>query len=418
MAEILEYIVRQMETVDSLGNQIIAKYGSEDKYILVNNGEKTLEEKLEEIVAAGYTHPTFSSASDVDNPTTSLSYEGTFKVLKSVIRNSEGHITKIETDTFKLPAAYVHPASHTISEITGLQGTLDDLLDGLPEWDDEDYTLKFKTVKGDDVTINFPLEALTEDIDYDSTTKEIVLIKKDGSEIRVSVAELIDVYLGSTGTHIDIVVDTADSNKIKATLKAGSITATELATSVTNILNKVGDPLQNVKVNGANGTVTSGVADLGNLVASIELKEGSIVVGTLTPDSTGKLILDLDEGYAHPAGSASNEAFGFYKFSTDAESHIKTATAVTKSDITALGIPAQDTTYTADGTIIKLTSGQFSHATAAGFKHIPGGGDVGQSLVYEAAGEASWLDLIIASETPPAELKPGQFWFKLESMPA
>ena len=38
---------------------------------------------------------------------------------------------------------------------------------------------------------------------------------------------------------------------------------------------------------------------------------------------------------------------GLYKITTNSEGHVTNATAVQKSDITALGIPAQDTTYTA-----------------------------------------------------------------------
>ena len=49
--------------------------------------------------------------------------------------------------------------------------------------------------------------------------------------------------------------------------------------------------------------------------------------------------------YSHPAGSAASKAEGLYKISTDAQSHVASVAAVTKSDITALGIPAQDTTY-------------------------------------------------------------------------
>lgn len=41
---------------------------------------------------------------------------------------------------------------------------------------------------------------------------------------------------------------------------------------------------------------------------------------------------------------------GFYKITTNSEGHVTGATAVQKSDITGLGIPAQDTTYTFDGT--------------------------------------------------------------------
>ncbi len=41
---------------------------------------------------------------------------------------------------------------------------------------------------------------------------------------------------------------------------------------------------------------------------------------------------------------------GLYKVSVTGEGHVSTAVSVEKSDITALGIPAQDTTYTFDGT--------------------------------------------------------------------
>nr|UWI24879.1 MAG: hypothetical protein [Bacteriophage sp.] len=42
--------------------------------------------------------------------------------------------------------------------------------------------------------------------------------------------------------------------------------------------------------------------------------------------------------YVHPTGEAANKALGLYKVATDATSHIKQVTAVTKKDITDLGI--------------------------------------------------------------------------------
>lgn len=62
----------------------------------------------------------------------------------------------------------------------------------------------------------------------------------------------------------------------------------------------------------------------------------------------------IEEGannYTHPAHTAA--AAGFYKVTVDALGHVTAAEAVTKTDITDLGIPAQDTTYsdvTANGT--------------------------------------------------------------------
>ena len=47
--------------------------------------------------------------------------------------------------------------------------------------------------------------------------------------------------------------------------------------------------------------------------------------------------------YTHPAHTAKTS--GLYKVTVDAQGHVSAATAAAKADITALGIPAQDTTY-------------------------------------------------------------------------
>jgi hypothetical protein len=49
--------------------------------------------------------------------------------------------------------------------------------------------------------------------------------------------------------------------------------------------------------------------------------------------------------YVHP--TATSKASGLYKVAVDGTGHVTAATAVAKSDITGLGIPAQDTTYAA-----------------------------------------------------------------------
>ena len=60
--------------------------------------------------------------------------------------------------------------------------------------------------------------------------------------------------------------------------------------------------------------------------------------------------------YTHP--SYTQQSSGFYKFTVDATGHVSAVEAVTKEDITGLGIPAQDTTYSpatseADGLMSK-----------------------------------------------------------------
>lgn len=87
-----------------------------------------------------------------------------------------------------------------------------------------------------------------------------------------------------------------------------------------------------------------------------QLKKSNSVDST-----TGKwriLKVAPDSIYSHPTGSAANKALGFYKFSTDATSHISSVSTVTKDDITKLGIPSADTHY-----ITKLIVGNSITAT-------------------------------------------------------
>ena len=80
------------------------------------------------------------------------------------------------------------------------------------------------------------------------------------------------------------------------------------------------------------GKVT--VAGSGNAVTTASISGDTL---TLTKGATYN-------NYVHPAGSAPSKASGFYKFSTDSTSHVASVTAVTKKDITDLGIADADTT--------------------------------------------------------------------------
>lgn len=64
-----------------------------------------------------------------------------------------------------------------------------------------------------------------------------------------------------------------------------------------------------------------------------------------TTDEKTKLagIADGANKYVHPTHTAA--ASGLYKVTVDALGHVTATTKVAKNDITALGIPAQDTTY-------------------------------------------------------------------------
>lgn len=97
----------------------------------------------------------------------------------------------------------------------------------------------------------------------------------------------------------------------------------------------------NVKLNltaGGSGSGTDSVTIKGSGATTVTTDANGVVTISSTDNNTV---------YTHPAGNAASKTSGFYKFSTDANSHINGVTAVTKADITGLGIPAQDTTYSA-----------------------------------------------------------------------
>lgn len=73
-----------------------------------------------------------------------------------------------------------------------------------------------------------------------------------------------------------------------------------------------------------------------------------------TPNLKGK-------EYIHPKFTEHED--GLYKITVNDEGHVSDATTVTKEDITALGIPAQDTTYSA-GSGLSLSGTTINHASS------------------------------------------------------
>lgn len=137
------------------------------------------------------------------------------------------------------------------------------------------------------------------------------------------------------------------TNDLNVEIQARKDGDAQLQTNINNLQSTMNTELAK-KV----GKVT--VAGSGNAVTTASISGGTL---TLTKGATYN-------NYVHPAGSAPSKASGFYKFSTDSTSHVASVTAVTKADITALGIPAQNTntTYT------------FANGSAGNFTVTPSGG--------------------------------------------
>lgn len=136
-------------------------------------------------------------------------------------------------------------------------------------------------------------------------------------------------------------------NDLNVEIQARKDGDNQLQTNINNL-----ESTMNTELAKKVGKVT--VAGSGNAVTTASISGDTL---TLTKGATYN-------NYVHPAGSAPSKASGFYKFSTDSTSHVASVTAVTKADITALGIPAQNTntTYT------------FANGSAGNFTVTPSGG--------------------------------------------
>ncbi len=89
----------------------------------------------------------------------------------------------------------------------------------------------------------------------------------------------------------------------------------------------------------------------GSAAKTINFKAGSNV--TLSSNTSGDLTINAtDTVYTHDTHSAHD--LGFYKVHVDDKGHVIDVSNVQKSDITALGIPEQDTTYSEAGTSLGL----------------------------------------------------------------
>ena len=180
-----------------------------------------------------------------------------------------------------------------------------------------------------------------------------VMTASDKQNLDVNIPNRITNLDNRVTTEVDRLEELIESssseitNDLNVEIQARKDGDNQLQTNINNLQSTMNTELAK-KV----GKVT--VAGSGNAVTTASISGDTL---TLTKGATYN-------NYVHPAGSAPSKASGFYKFSTDSTSHVASVTAVTKADITALGIPAQNTntTYT------------FANGSAGNFTVTPSGG--------------------------------------------
>lgn len=180
-----------------------------------------------------------------------------------------------------------------------------------------------------------------------------VMTASDKQNLDVNIPNRITNLDNRVTTEVDRLEELIESssseitNDLNVEIQARKDGDAQLQTNINNL-----ESTMNTELAKKVGKVT--VAGSGNAVTTASISGDTL---TLTKGATYN-------NYVHPAGSAPSKASGFYKFSTDSTSHVASVAAVTKADITALGIPAQNTntTYT------------FANGSTGNFTVTPSGG--------------------------------------------
>ena len=150
------------------------------------------------------------------------------------------------------------------------------------------------------------------------------------------------------------------------------------------------------KLNGIVAGIGGEEDDYATVIAAIEGKisatQSAIYAAITAGDTNGHLKVNGTDVtvYTHPTHTP--KASGLYKVTVDAEGHVSAAEAVAKTDITALGIPAQDTTYT--------------DVTAGGASGLMSGADktkLDGLIVAEDTEVTEMLNEVFAASTEPED---------------
>lgn len=253
---------------------------------------------------------------------TTLTHGGTFTAVTAVAKGTGSHETKVTTQTFTLPAD--NDTTYTLAtgstdgtvKVTPSSGSAYEVTvkgwDTVAKLTDISAVLKFKgTVASKD---KLPSSATTGDVYY---------VTEDSSEY---------VYLDSAWEELGPVID----------LSSYALSS--------DVIQRVTGETGEVPKFNSDGTLSSTGFTLGK----------SVPADAVFTDTV----------YTHP--TYTSYASGLYKVTVDTTGHVSAATAVAKSDITALGIPSEDTkvTSTVDSSSKIYLTGTTSSATStAGLKH-------------------------------------------------
>lgn len=222
----------------------------------------------------------------------------------------------------------------------------------------------------------------------------------DGADIKIT------GYTKPSTTGALAVADSVNGalGKLEKKLDDEVTNRTNAVSNLTNTVNSNKSTIDNYTINGAkistNPKITVTVGGSGNAVTTASFS-GTVL--TLTKGATYN-------NYSHPAGSGASKSTGLYKFSTDSTSHISGVTAVTKSDITALGIPSSDTNTTysfssGTGSFTVTSSGGYAQTVSIGKPSTAGTADkVANTLTFTGYQSKSYNGSAAVSVAIPSKV--------------
>ena len=166
-----------------------------------------------------------------------------------------------------------------------------------------------------------------------------VVAYTNGNGITISAENVISVNINTSNSN-GLNVDT---NGLKLDL-ASSTTAGAMSSTDKIKLDAV-PTTETVESSISEAINALGIDEVKQDITSLETSVDNIPTVSASETNGSIKIDDVDTTvYTHPVHTEAQE--GLYKVAVDAQGHVTTATAITKEDITNLGIPAQDTTYT------------------------------------------------------------------------
>jgi hypothetical protein len=261
------------------GNELAIDFGSggamTDK--LHTNGDRKLRWNGEEIVTGvAYelipaTDTTLGGVKEGERVT--IAADGTISADKQEwtdIQNRPTHLESFSNDNTKF-----QNDTQVDDAITAAVGALAYVEDVDVSDFDATGDIEFIFKNGATKKIRVPSLDLIDDISYNSVTKDIILTKKDGTEISINVADLVDIYLAKdyeAGDEIQILIS---GNEISAVLIDGTVGKEKLTISlqaeIDNKIDKVSTAVPgNIAVFVAGGALEDSGENLNDFVRKVD----------------------------------------------------------------------------------------------------------------------------------------------------